>query len=68
MTSVSVCTCDRLFCLSLLHTIVIQGSKLSFFQGAQLRLQKLPRDGVYIETSTFLGSLQKFEGAPREFK
>ena len=29
---------------------------------------KLPRDVVYIETSTSLGSLQKFEGAAGEFK
>ena len=31
-------------------------------------LLKLPRDVVYIETSTSLGSLQKFEGAAGEFK
>ena len=47
----------------------LQGSKLRFFfQGAQLHLQKLAKGVLYLETSTSLGSLQKFEGDTGEFK
>ena len=41
-----------------------QGSKLSFFQGAQQHFQEV----LCIETSTSLGSLQKYEQAAGEFK
>ena len=36
--------------------------QMLFFQGAQLHLQRLLKGVVYIETSTYLVSLQIFEG------